>query len=132
MSTINIKGKGRHVIESGPCVVTGVRLSSANRTGFSLKTSTGRHQSVGMVTNGKPIRFIHNHHARAGLPNKRHGHATHGISPELRSFYDARKRCTNTKCIQYPYYGGRGIKFLFDSFEQFYAELGPRPKGLSL
>src|SRR5207245_5618711 len=45
---------------------------------------------------------------------------------------DARKRCTNTKCIQYPYYGGRGIKFLFDSFEQFYAELGPRPKGLSL
>jgi hypothetical protein len=32
----------------------------------------------------------------------------------------------------YRYYGGRGIKFLFTSFEQFLAELGPRPSGMSL
>jgi hypothetical protein len=32
----------------------------------------------------------------------------------------------------YTNYGGRGIQFLFDSFEQFYAEIGPRPAGLTL
>ena len=36
------------------------------------------------------------------------------------------------KAINYANYGGRGIKFLFTSFEQFFAELGPRPKGKSV
>jgi hypothetical protein len=34
--------------------------------------------------------------------------------------------------VRFADYGGRGIKFLFDSFEQFFAELGPRPKGKTL
>lgn len=38
----------------------------------------------------------------------------------------ARWRCAD---LTNPQYGGRGIKFLFTSFEQFFAELGPRPEG---
>jgi hypothetical protein len=44
----------------------------------------------------------------------------------------AKYRCTNPKANGWKRYGGRGIKFLFTSFEQFFTELGPRPKGRSL
>jgi hypothetical protein len=53
-------------------------------------------------------------------------------SPEYRSCVHAEARCINPKDAAYERYGGRGIKFLFTSFEQFYAELGPRPVGTSL
>lgn len=48
------------------------------------------------------------------------------------SYRDARKRCNNPKISNYRDYGGRGIKFLFTSFSQFFKELGPRPKGMSI
>ena len=44
----------------------------------------------------------------------------------------AKSRCTNKNVAQYKDYGGRGIKFLFKSFEEFLEELGPRPAGYSL
>jgi len=51
--------------------------------------------------------------------------------PEKALYLQARKRC---RCpSRHPYwknYGGRGIEFRFDSFEQFYSELGPRPSPL--
>jgi hypothetical protein len=50
---------------------------------------------------------------------------THPV--EWRAYYDARNRCTNPNCTDFPNYGGRGIKFLFTSFEEFFAELGKRP-----
>ncbi len=55
---------------------------------------------------------------------------THGMSrtPEWWSYSGAKQRCSNPKHISYKNYGGRGIKFLFKSFEDFYKELGPRPK----
>ena len=58
----------------------------------------------------------------------------HGMSgtPEWSAYKDARNRCNSPKNKRYKDYGGRGIKFLFTSFEQFFAELGPRPQGLSL
>jgi hypothetical protein len=43
------------------------------------------------------------------------------------SFYAAKYRCTNKKRGNYKFYGGRGIKFLFTSIEQWKKELGPRP-----
>jgi hypothetical protein len=60
--------------------------------------------------------------------------ASHGKSgtPEYASFHAAKSRCTNPNHRQYKDYGGRGIKFLFDSFEDFYEALGPRPKGMSV
>ena len=54
---------------------------------------------------------------------------THGLtkSPEYYTYYNAKARCEHPNFWAYGFYGGRGIKFLFKSFEEFYAELGPRP-----
>lgn len=48
------------------------------------------------------------------------------------AYHNAHQRCTNPGHESYKWYGGRGVKFLFTSFEQFFSELGPRPKGLTL
>ena len=66
------------------------------------------------------------------------GHNTsvfkHGMSrtPEWDAYVHAQQRCNNPKTKGYKDYGGRGIKFRFISFEQFFAEIGRRPKGRSL
>src|ERR1019366_2810919 len=65
---------------------------------------------------------------------------THGMSTtvsgevpsEYAAYMNAKYRCTNPKAQGYAGYGGRGIEFLFSSFEQFYSELGPQPKGKTL
>jgi hypothetical protein len=54
------------------------------------------------------------------------------LCPEAQAFRDAWRRCKDTRNSRWEDYGGRGIKFLFTSFEQFFAELGPRPDGMSL
>jgi hypothetical protein len=57
-------------------------------------------------------------------PAKKHGLST---SVEYVTFRGAMNRCSNPKIKNYAEYGGRGIKFLFTSFEQFLAEVGPKP-----
>jgi hypothetical protein len=52
--------------------------------------------------------------------------------PENRVYSGAKYRCQNPKAHNYADYGGRGIEFRFVSFEQFFAELGPRPEGTQL
>jgi hypothetical protein len=58
----------------------------------------------------------------------RHGHSRNGETPEYRAFKGARERCNNPNGKSYANYGGRGIKFLFTSFEEFLAELGSKPE----
>lgn len=57
--------------------------------------------------------------------------ATHGLSktPEYETWGRLRQRCTNPKHPDYPDYGGRGIRVCerWDSFENFLADMGPRP-----
>jgi|SRR5579859_591152 len=48
-------------------------------------------------------------------------------TPEYVSYVAAKYRCTEPKCISWENYGGRGIQFRFASFEEFLAELGPKP-----
>jgi hypothetical protein len=48
-------------------------------------------------------------------------------TPERSAYYSAWTRCTNPKYIYYFNYGGRGIKFLFTSFDTFLKEVGPKP-----
>ena len=48
-------------------------------------------------------------------------------TPEYDAFMNARYRCTDPENISWPFYGGRGIRFLFTSLENFFMELGPRP-----
>jgi len=53
--------------------------------------------------------------------------------PEYRAYYNAMTRCEHKPgCPDFENYAGRGIKFLFTSFEQFYGLLGPRPYGTTL
>jgi hypothetical protein len=76
---------------------------------------------------GEPRRFIQGH----GGHEVHTKHAMHG-TPEYMAYHSAKARCTRPELRCWLNYGGRGIKFLFESFEQFYAELGPRPAGKTL
>lgn len=59
---------------------------------------------------------------------------THGMegTSEYNSYLSAKARCTAKTNRKYKNYGGRGIKFLFNSFEEFYAELGDKPEPKNL
>jgi len=70
---------------------------------------------------GQPKHFVHGH------SSFRHGGGRGEGTPEYRAYYNAKERCTNPKGPNWKDYGGRGIKFLFASFQQFLDELGPRP-----
>jgi hypothetical protein len=61
---------------------------------------------------------------------------THGMygTPEHRVWSGILTRCCNPRCPAWANYGGRGItvcdRWLI--FENFYADMGPRPKGLTI
>ncbi len=61
---------------------------------------------------------------------------THGLtrSGAYRSWTAMRTRCFNPNAINYRDYGGRGVSICYrwESFENFYADMGPRPAGMSL
>ena len=54
------------------------------------------------------------------------------LKSERQAFADAKQRCNNPKHSRYKDWGGRGIQVLFSSFDDFYKEIGPKPKGYSL
>jgi hypothetical protein len=60
-----------------------------------------------------------------------HGHTIRGDkTPEYRAWSHAKERVTNPSHPKFENYGGRGIKMArrwLNSFESFYAEVGPRP-----
>lgn len=72
------------------------------------------------------------------LPLRRGWHRlSHGMygTPEYRAWAAMKARCTKPNHPRYPLYGGRGIKVCdrwLHSFENFYADLGPRPEGYEL
>jgi hypothetical protein len=48
---------------------------------------------------------------------------------EYTAYRSAKNRCANKNHKHYSRYGGRGIKFCFDSFQDFFAYVGRRPSG---
>ena len=61
----------------------------------------------------------------------------HGMTktPTHRSWISMRRRCNEPTHDQYKYYGGAGIKVCErwqDSFENFLADMGERPEGMTL
>lgn len=59
----------------------------------------------------------------------RHGHAIPGNhTVEYEAYQAAKRRCAAPfGSTDYLNWAGRGIEFRFKSFEQFFAEVGPRP-----
>ena len=61
---------------------------------------------------------------------------THSLSNSTtyKSWASARQRCSNPNDASYPDYGGRGIQMCerWASFENFVADMGIRPSGMSL
>jgi hypothetical protein len=82
----------------------------------------GRRISCGCAKRGKQV-------------NKTHGHYVGGKpTATYRSWSSMRSRCFNPNVREFPRYGGRGITICarWDSFENFLADMGPRPAGLTL
>lgn len=65
-----------------------------------------------------------------------HGMSRRGkISKEYRTWQDMKDRCANINNPRFHRYGGRGIfvcKRWLNSFENFYADMGDKPNGLSI
>jgi hypothetical protein len=49
------------------------------------------------------------------------------LTPEYVSYTNARTRCTNPNSDDWKDYGGRGIEFRFQCFEEFFLVLGLKP-----
>jgi hypothetical protein len=57
------------------------------------------------------------------------------VSPIYLSWQSAKGRCHNPADKRFPHYGGRGIRMCdrwLNSFENFLADMGERPTGMSL
>lgn len=74
---------------------------------------TGKTSSCGCLRNEK-----------IGTVRRSHGASS---TAEYVAYQSALDRCTREKNTAYKNYGGRGIQFKFSSFEEFFAELGPKP-----
>ena len=71
-----------------------------------------------------------------GRNNQRHGHASNNgaRTVEYRTWTGILDRCHNPNATGYHRYGGRGIAVCerWLTFENFYADMGPRPQGMSI
>jgi hypothetical protein len=91
---------------------------------FLLSLRTGETKSCGCIQRNGEQTY------------KTHGH-TRGrkFSPEYHSWASMLTRCTNHKSSHYADYGGRGITVCdrwVESFDNFLADMGPRPAGMTL
>ena len=66
--------------------------------------------------------------------NLKHGMARVPKSKEYQTWRGMRERCLNPRGNAYKNYGGRGIKICkrWDRFENFYADMGKKPVGMTL
>jgi hypothetical protein len=75
---------------------------------------------------------LHIETSRTGDNRRKHGMSE---SPEYRSWHCMIRRCTDPTTVGYNRYGGRGISVCdrwLHSFENFFADMGARPKGTTL
>ena len=86
-------------------------------TGGSLKNGTT--QSCGCL-HSETTKRVHTTHGESGR-------LAGTLTPEYRSYLLAKGRCTNPTDHAWSDYGGRGITFLFTSYQEFLSALGRKP-----
>lgn len=71
---------------------------------------------------------------RTGAASKTHGHGTRAKTPTYQSWQHMRRRCRSEADDNYRLYGARGISICerWNSFENFLADMGERPSGMTL
>ena len=82
---------------------------------FAHHIKSGNVQSCGCLGKGDARR----------LASTRHGMS---FTSEWNSYHSCKKRCNPKFKDKWPDWAGRGIEFRFLCFEEFYAELGPKPE----
>lgn len=90
-----------------------------------------RERVVSQVRTG----YISTCHCQVGAMRTKHGHAKSGKETGTYQAWSAmKKRCSNPDHPSYQDYGGRGISVCerWLSFENFLADMGEKPTGLSL
>jgi len=68
-------------------------------------------------------------------PAYKHGHTESKFSPEYHTWSGMIQRCTNKNRKMWKYYGGKGVTVCdrwLNNFEDFLADMGPRPEGMTL
>lgn len=84
---------------------------------YSFNLKDGNIQSCGCL-NKEIVSKVHTKHGQA---------SNYKPTAEYRTFCGAKSRCQNPNDKAYENYGGRGISFCFNSFQEFFAEVGKRP-----
>jgi len=108
------------------------------RISAGLCPSCGRKSAPGVRSCKRHVEYFRRWSRRAyakalgrAVPEQADGRVKHASglikTPVARAYSSAKNRCNNTRNKNYYCYGGRGIKFLFTSLEQWVSELGPRP-----
>jgi hypothetical protein len=79
----------------------------------------------------KAQRFCNSRCASAMAWQRRHGLSE---TIEYNTWLKMRRRVLKESCPDYQRYGGRGIKICerWNDFENFFADMGPKPQGMSL
>lgn len=117
-TVVSYKGKDRNGKHSFEC-----RCDCGNIKTIPLgNLKTGTSKSCGCLNDEK---------RKGNTRNKKHGMSA---SREYRTWESMLSRCERKTDREYPSWGGRGIKVCkrWHDFRTFYADMGKRPKGMTL
>lgn len=112
----------------GRLTVAGPHRRIGDKTAWPCRCECGAEVEVrsGDLTSGKAKSCGCFRRERASEERTTHGL---GKPPEYNVWHKMRRRCEDPENIDYAYYGGRGITVCerWLAFENFYADMGPRP-----
>jgi|HubBroStandDraft_6_1064221.scaffolds.fasta_scaffold73295_3 transposase-like protein len=102
----------------------GVPTRTRSESSMGLRRTLGRKQTAEHIANAHKNReresYVH--------PRPIHGATANGKrSAEYQALNNAKQRCTNPNNPGWRNYGGRGIEFRFESYEEALQTIGPKP-----
>lgn len=120
-------------------IAKGQRYGSLVYIGDAPKGGNNNRRVFAQCDCGKVANLEMQHFSKArscGCQKTTHGHASGGVvSRTYRSWNGLKDRCLNIHNKNYASYGGRGVSVCdrwLASFDNFLADMGPTPKGMSL